>query len=94
MVSTWHPCSYDNSTISLVNKLKTIGRFSPFFPSFTFLFFPPFLFNFFLFFKFMSKSRFIAFPGHCLTAYYFQRERERESPKSSREGSGRVVRWC
>ena len=48
----------------------------------------------------MSKSRFNEFPGH----YYFHRERERErererqtdrqSPKSSREGGGRVVRWC
>ena len=36
-VSTLHGCSYDNSTASSVDKLKTIWRFSPFFPSFTFL---------------------------------------------------------
>ena len=35
MVSTLHRCSYDNSTISSVIKLKTILRFSPFFPPFT-----------------------------------------------------------
>ena len=32
-----HRCSYDNSTISSVNKLKKQWRFSPFFPSYTFL---------------------------------------------------------
>ena len=94
MVSTLHRCSYVNLTISSVNKLKTVWRFSPLFPSFTFLFFA---FLFILFFKFMSKSPFIEFPGHqseSKIAYYFQRERERESSKSSREGGDPVVRWC
>ena len=46
----------------------------------------------------MSKSHFTESPGHksVQTAYYFhrERERERESPMSCREGAGRVVRWC
>ena len=57
-VSTLHRCSYNNSTISSVDRLETIWRFSPFSPSFTFLF------NLFCFLKFMSKSRFIELPGH------------------------------
>ena len=66
-----------------------------FFPSFTFLSFT-FLFN--LFFKFMCQiCQRVALLNlldtkvnpNCLL---FQRERE--SPKSSREGGGRVVRWC
>ena len=47
MVSTLHRYSYVNLTISSVNKLKTIWRFSPFFSSFTFLFFS--LFSLFCF---------------------------------------------
>ena len=62
-VSTLHRCSYDNSTISSADKLETVWRFSPFFPSFTFLFFT-FLFNLFCFLKFMSNSHFIELPGH------------------------------
>ena len=58
MVNALHRCSYDNSTISSVNKLKTImtalRSFSPFFH---FSFFR-FSFYFILFFQFMSKSRF------------------------------------
>ena len=38
-VSTLHRWSYDNSTISSVDKLETIWRFSPFFPFFHFPFF-------------------------------------------------------
>ena len=62
-VNTLHRCSYDNSTISSVDKLETIWRYFPFFPSFHFSFFT-FLFNLFCFLKFMSKSRFIELPGH------------------------------
>ena len=57
-------CSYDNSTIYSVNKLKQYDASLLLFPSFTFLSFT-FLFN--LFFKFMSnmsKSRFIESHGH------------------------------
>ena len=38
-VSTLHRCSYDSSTISSVDKLETIWRFSPFFPFYHFSFF-------------------------------------------------------
>ena len=96
MVSTLHRCSYDNSTISFVNKLKTIRRFSPFFPSFTFLFFP-FLFNLFCFSSLCQKVDLLLpldtkVDPNCLL--FSKRERERESPNSSREWSGRAVRWC
>ena len=83
MVSTLHRCPYDNSTISSINKLKIIWP-SLFIPSFTFL---SFTFHFVLFFKFMSKSRFIDLPGHNI---FTERERERER-EPSREG---VVGWC
>ena len=46
MVITLHRCSYDNSTISSVNKLKQYDASLLFSPSFTFLSFT-FLFNFF-----------------------------------------------
>ena len=44
----------------------------------------------------MSKSRFTESPGHKSESklLIIFTERERESPKSSREGVGRVVRWC
>ena len=41
-----HRCSYDNLTISSVNKLKKQWRFSPFFPSYIFF---TFLSNLFCF---------------------------------------------
>ena len=46
MVITLHRCSYDNSTISSVNKLKQYDASLLFFPSFTFLSFT-FPFNLF-----------------------------------------------
>ena len=94
MVSTFHQCSYDNSTIFSINKLKTIDAS---------LLFPLLSLFFLIFFQLVSKSRFfISWTITCIqTAYHFQRERERgegerrederESPKSSREG---VVGWC
>ena len=96
MVSTLHHCLYDNSTISPVDKLKWIWRFSPFFPSFTFLS-STFLFNLFCFSSFIKESFYWIFwtLKWTQTAYFFtERERERELPKSSRERGGRVVRWC
>ena len=49
-----HRCSYVNLTISSVNKLKTIWRFSPFLPFFHFPFF--FAFLFILFFKYSHRE--------------------------------------
>ena len=55
-VSTLHRCSYDNSTISSVDKLETIWRFSPFF--LLSLFFFHFSFQFVLLFKVYVKESF------------------------------------
>ena len=84
MVSTLHRCSYDNSAISFVNKLKTIRRFSPFFSSFTFLFFP-FLFNLFCFSSLCRRIDLLILldtkvDPNCLL--FSKRERKRESRRS------------
>ena len=95
MVITFHRCSYDNSTISSVNKVKQYDV-SLLFPSFTFLSFT-FLFN--LFFKFMCRiCQRVALLNlmdtkvnpNCLL---FHRERERENRPAKSRGDG-VVRWC
>ena len=93
MVSTLHGCSDDNSTIFYVKKLKTIRRFFPFFPSFTFPFFP-FLFNLFCFQVYVKESIYCFSWTLKLiqTAYYFHREKERESRRSPIVRG--VVGWC
>ena len=97
-------CSYDNSTTFSVNKLKKKKkkkkkkqwRFSPFFPSLTFLS------NLFCFRSLCQRVVFlnlmdIKVNPNCLLFSHRERdretesERENESPKSSREG---VVVWC
>ena len=81
MVSTLHRCPYDNSTISSVNKLKITWRFL-FFPSFFPFSFFHFSFSFVLFFKFQR----VVLLNFLDTNIFTERERERESPESSREG--------
>ena len=92
MVSTLHRCSYDNSTISYVNKLKTICD-SSFFPSFTFLSLI-FLFNLFCFSRLCQRVvllNFLDIKVNPNSSLFSQRERVRESLKSSSEG---VAGWC
>ena len=106
IVNTLHRCSYDNSTISSVNKLKTIWHFSPFSHSFTFLSFT-YLFYLFCFLSLCQRVVLLnlldtKMNPNCLLFSQRARERERErervgergrgrkSPKSSRDG---VVGW-
>ena len=88
-----HRCSYDNSTISSVNKLKNTMALLSFFS--------------FLHFSFTFLSNLFCFRSLCQTVvlvnlldikvnpnclfFHRERERENESPKSSREG---VVGRC
>ena len=90
MVSTLHRCSDDNSTIFYVKKLKTIRRFFPFFPSFTFPFFSPFLFNLFCFSSLCQRVYLLLLldtkvDPNCLLFSQREKERERE-----REGVAEV----
>ena len=78
-------------------QAKTTWCFSPFFPSFTFLSFS-FLFNLFCFSSLWQRVVLLNFLDtkvnpNCLLFSQRERDREREraSPKSSREG---VVEWC
>ena len=96
MVITLNRCSYDNSTISSVNKLKQCDA------SLLFSLLSLFFLSLFFLICFSSLCQICQrvvllnlldtkVNPNCLL---FHRERERESPKSSREGGGRVVRWC
>ena len=93
MVITLHRCSYDNTTISSVNKLKQYDAS---------LIFSLLSFSFLICFASLCQiCQRVVFLNlldtkvnpNCLL-FHRERERERESPKSSREGSGWVVRWC
>ena len=90
MVSTLHRCSYVNLTISSVYKLKTIWRFSPFFPSFTFLF--P-LFSLFCFSCFCQRVVLLNFPDTKLNpnSLLFSERESRRSPVVWGWSSGAMV---
>ena len=83
MVSILRRRSYDNSTISSVDKLKAIWRFYPF--SLLSLFF----FICFVFQVNVKESLDTEVNPNCLL--FSQREREGETPKF---GRGVVVGWC
>ena len=87
MVSTLHRCSYVNLTISSVNKLKTIWRFSPFFPSFTFLFS---LFSLFCFSSLCQRVVLLNLLDIKVNPNSLERERERWRERESRRSQ--VVR--
>ena len=99
MVSTLHRCSYDNSTISSVKKLKKYGA------SFLFSLLSLFFYLFFLFilicfvFQVHVKESIYCFSWTLKlikTAYYFHRERERERERESRRSPivRAVIGWC
>ena len=88
MVSTLHRCSYDNSTISSVKKLKTICA-SFFFPSFSFTF----LFNLFCFSRLCQRVillNFLDIKVNPDSFLFSQRESERVA-EVQLWGGGRVV---
>ena len=79
MVSTLHRCSYVNLTISSVNKLKTIWRFSPFFPFFHFpFFFASYLFCFSELCQRVVLLNFLDIKVNPNSLLFSDRERERE----------------
>ena len=91
-----HRCSYDNSTISSVNKLNNGASLLYSFLHFSFTF----LSNLFCFQSLRQRVILLNLLDtkvnhNCLLFSEREREREREreneSPKSSREG---VVGWC
>ena len=92
MVSILHRCSYDNSAISPVNKLKNNMALLSFFPSFTCLSFT-FLFNLFCFSSLCQRVVLLNFlnikvnPNSLLFS-------QRESRRSPVVRGGWAVRWC
>ena len=96
MVITLHRCSYDNSTISSVNKLKQYDASLFFSSSFTF-----FLSLFFVICFSSLCQRFVLLNlldtkvnPNCFL-FHTERERERERIAEVQSwGDGRVVRWC
>ena len=89
---------YDNSTISSVNKLKRIWRFSLLFPFFHFSFLSfIFLFNLFVF-QVCQRVVLLNLQSTKVNPKFLlfsererESERDRASPKSSRESGGAMV---
>ena len=82
-----------NLTTSFANKLQTIWRFSPFFPSFTFLSIT-FLFNLFCISSLCQRVvllNFLDIKVNPNSLLFSERERERESSKSTLKGDGAMV---
>ena len=95
MVNTLHRCSYANSTFSSVNKVKPIRRFSHF--SLSFIFFLSLFFLICFVFPVYVKESFFNLSDtkvnpNCLL--FSKRERDRESPKSCREGGRYRLKYC
>ena len=92
---------YDNSTISSVNKLKRIWRFSLLFPFFHFTFLSfIFLFNLFVF-QVCQRVVLLNLQGTKVNPKFLlfsERERERERARETEHRrspvESRVVRWC
>ena len=88
MVNTSHQCSYDNSAISSVSKLKTIRRFSSF-PLLSFFFLSLFFLICFVFPVCVKESLFYLLDTkvnlNCLLISERERGRERRGRESRRE---------